>query len=118
MANTLPPDAVEIGSNIAFESESIVYGSISYNPELQKTAVTTADGYIHNIVTSIGNALTFQAYGDLSDIDEEAPALSQEVTIYSGGISGTEIATFYGTVSVEYDESSRISTFTITGDPT
>ena len=118
MANTLPPDAVGISGIASFEPEAIVYGSISYNPELQKTAVTTADGLIHNIVTSIGHALTFQVYGDNTDISDEAPALSQEIAIYSGGSSGTEIATFYGTISVEYDESSRTSTITITGDPT
>jgi hypothetical protein len=117
MANTLPFDSFMIGSE-AFEPEDVVYGSGSYNPELQKTAVTTADGYIHNIVTSIGNAASVQVYGDVTEtLQADAPSLSQNIVFYVGTTSGVSIADFYGTLSVEYDESSRISTITITGDP-
>lgn len=106
--------------------EDFIYGTGTINLKGDDSAVTTADGLIHNYRNAITPDAQADVRGDKRSLDTAAPDSNDNVwpalgdTLFLGyqatrGGTVTEIASFQGIISVEFDTKENKSTLSITG---
>lgn len=73
MACTFPFNQVKRGSAVLIPPAAFVYGSGSISVKGDDSAVTTADGLIHNYRNAITPEASCEARGDYRSLDTAAP---------------------------------------------
>lgn len=126
MACTFPFNQIRSGSDVLVGPDAFVYGSGTITLRGEDSAVTTADGLIHNYRSAITPEAQCDVRGDRRALDTGAPdsegrvwpSLSGTLTfelVASRGASPTVIHEFPGIVSVEYDSRENRSSISIQG---
>ena len=106
---------VEIDGTTISTAE-FVSGSGRLNYVGDDSAVTTADGRVHNVRRARNYRAAFNMYGDGIAFATEAPGLGKTVKFYRDTTT-TAIATFTAVTSCTYNPNDRTSAMTVTGDP-
>jgi len=126
MACVLPFNNIVIGAT-TIGPDAFVYGSGQLQLAGQDSAVTTADGMIHNFRSSLTPSSSFELRGDQRAKDTGAPgtwsgqtwaSLPGTITlgyVASRGATATTVKSFTGIISVEYDSSTNKSSVQISG---
>lgn len=127
MACVLPFNQITIDGTVVASPADFIYGSGSLTLTGQDSAVTTADGQIHNYRAALTPSARCEFRGDARKKDTGAPetwtgqtwpTLSGTVKleyVASRGANATTVRTFSGLVSCEYDSSQNKTSATITG---
>lgn len=127
MATRLPFNQIKLDGVLVAGPEDFVYGSGTCQLTGQDSAVTTADGMIHNYRSALTPSGSCNLRGDKRSRDSAAPAswdgqtwpaMSGQVTlehVAARGTAATEVASFSGLIAVEYDSSNNQSSVNITG---
>lgn len=127
MACRLPFNQITVGGTKVAGPEDFIYGTGSLTLTGQDSAVTTADGMVHNYRAALTPSATCEFRGDARLKETGAPAswdaaawpeLSGTVKleyVASRGGAATTVRTFQGLVAAEYDSSQNKTTVNITG---
>ena len=107
--------------------EDFIYGTGTINIKGDDSAVTTADGLIHNYRNALTPDAQCDVRGDKRSLDTAAPDATDDTVwpaigekLFLGyqatrGGTVTEIASFQGIISVEYDTKENKSSISIQG---
>jgi hypothetical protein len=127
MACVLPFNQISIDGVVVASPSDFIYGSGSLTLSGQDSAITTADGQIHNYRAALTPSARCEFRGDARSKDTGAPAswdgqtwpcLSGTVKleyIAKRGEAATVVRTFAGLVSCEYDSNQNKTSANITG---
>lgn len=127
MATRLPFNQILLDGAVVAGPEDFVYGTGSLLLAGQDSAVTTADGMIHNYRSALTPSASCNLRGDKrlkdsgapGDWDEQTwPAMSGTVKLQyvpARGETATDVAEFSGLIGVEYDSSNNQSSVNIAG---
>ncbi len=108
-------DSVQIDGTTITDHE-FVSGSGKINYTGDDTAVTTADGRVHNTRRAKNSSAEFSMYGNGMSFKTLAPGLGKVVNFYRG-VATTPIATFTAVVACTYSSSENVSQMSVTCDP-
>ena len=127
MACVLPFNHLAVDDVIIASPADFVYGSGTLNLTGQDSAVTTADGQIHNYRSSLTPEASCEVRGDVRNRDTGSPTtwdgqtwptLSGKVTlslVSSRNANPVPIKTFAGMISVQFDSATNKSSLSISG---
>ncbi len=128
MSCILPFNQIKSGSTVIASPADFVYGTGRLELKGEDSAVTTADGLIHNYRSAVTYSGSCEVRGDKRlALDTGAPAslsgqtwptLETPLTLEYVSARSAEpvtVKTFGGLISVEYDSDLNKSTVTITG---
>lgn len=130
MACVLPFNAIEVNGTVIAGPADFEYGSGSLELAGDDTAITTADGRIHNYRSSMTPSASCALRGDkrsaetayASGANATWPSPPQSVKLYLydslNDSTPTEIWSGNGVVSIEYDTQANRSSVTITASET
>lgn len=127
MASILPFNSITIGGVEVAGPDAFVYGSGRLNCRGEDSAVTTANGMIHNYRNAVQYESTVELKGNFMPKETAAPvaldgqAWPQLAAVVSlgyvsdrGGVAA-EVKSFSALMTVEYDSETDKSTVTISG---
>lgn len=112
MSSVLPFDNASLGA-VDVPADEFVHGSGSITLKGEDSAVTTADGRIHNDRIAENFEGACELYGDRTDLD--SPAGVGAAAVFKAG--ATTILSGVGIVSAEYSKDKNTTSISITGDP-
>lgn len=125
MATVLPFNNITIGGVQVAGPDDFIYGTGRINLKGEDTAVTTADGKIHNYRTALSPEGSVEVRGNkcakATGQTEKWPTAGGALVlgfVSSSGATPTEVASFSGIISAEYDGEQNKTTLTIKGDDT
>ena len=112
MASVLPFDNAVLGG-VEVGADEFVHGSGSINLKGEDSAVTTADGRIHNDRLAENFEGSCELYGDRTDLN--SPIGAGQAVVFKAGTS--EILSGTGIVTAEYSKEKNTTNVSIAGDP-
>ena len=129
MACQLPFNIIKVGSTTIAGPKDFIYGSGSLSLKGDDSAVTTADGRIHNFRNALTPEASCEVRGDKRSVgtaypDGDAaswPELAKSVTLAhvdSRDGTETEVKTFSAIVAAEYDTRENKTSLTLKGSDT
>lgn len=126
MATVLPFNKITIGGTLVAGPDDFIYGTGNLKLKGEDTAVTTADGKIHNYRSALSPEATVEVRGNKcaksTGQTEKWPTAGGTIVLALASslsdASPTEVASFSGIISAEYDGEQNKTTLTIKGDDT
>ena len=128
MSCVLPFNQISVGLSVIASPADFIYGTGELTLNGDDSAVTTADGQIHNYRSALTPGASCEVRGDkrlaldtaapASSSGQTWPALASTLTLEYVSARSAEAVTvkqFDGLISVEYDTQQNKSTITITG---
>ena len=112
MASVLPFDNAVFGG-VAVGADEFVHGSGSITLKGEDSAVTCADGRIHNDRIAENFEASCELYGDRTDLN--SPLGAGQAVVFNAGES--EVLDGVGIVSAEYSTEKKTTSLSIAGDP-
>ena len=127
MACQLPFNQITIGGTLVAGPDDFIYGTGQLQLQGQDSAVTTADGRIHNYRSALTPTASCEFRGDARARETGAPdgwdgqtwptlsGLVKLEYVASRGAAPTTVRQFQGIVSGEYDSNENKTTMNING---
>ena len=112
MNASIPFDNVII-DGVSIGSELLVPGSASLSLSGDDKSMPASDGTFANVRTALLRQVSFRGLGDRSALSSPQ-GWPVPVSLH---LEGEEIVAFDAVVSVSYDDSSRLSSFTLKSEP-
>ena len=126
MATVLPFNKIILDNVVIAGPDDFIYGSGRLTLKGEDSAVTTADGKIHNYRSALSPEASVELRGNkcakATGQTEKWPtaggAIKLQLASSLSDASPVDVAEFNGIISVEYDAEQNKSTVSITGDDT